>query len=166
MKLCLAILWLTGSAYSSKCLNVSTHNHGRISLATLVKSQIQDDNDPAPSTAKTNWRKLANCPEYEEDMLKSLSRRVSSKLEEAVFQPVVMETSGVIDSNSTVFFLRALGVFWLKILARQILLPAFQRLNSGAARECSSHPGLCQQLTLTHQFILFYCFTYLVFSHL
>ena len=41
-------------------------------------------------------------------MLKPLSRRVSSKLEEGVFQPMVIETSGVIDPNS-LSFLRALG---------------------------------------------------------
>ena len=40
-------------------------------------------------------------------MLKSLSRRVSSKLED-VFQPVVMETLVMIDPNSS-SFLRALG---------------------------------------------------------
>ena len=94
--------------FSARCLHVPTHSHSRISLATRVKSPIQDKNDPAPSTAKTNRRKSTNCPECEEDMLKSLSRRVSSKLEEAVFQPVAMETSGVIDPNSP-SFLRALG---------------------------------------------------------
>ena len=43
-----------------------------------------DESDPAPSTAMLNKKKLANCLECEE-VLKSLSRRVSSRLEEAVF---------------------------------------------------------------------------------
>ena len=54
-----------------------------------IKSQTQDESDPAPSTAKPNGRKLANCPECEEDMLKSLSRRVSSMLEEGDFKGAI-----------------------------------------------------------------------------
>ena len=41
-------------------------------------------------------------------MLKPLNRRVSSKLEEGVYQLVVMEAPGMIDPNSS-SFLRALG---------------------------------------------------------
>ena len=78
-------------------------------------------------------------------MLKSLSRRESSKLEEGVFQPAVMETSGVIDPNS-LSFLRAL---WSNLAQDsceanstacllQRLLIVVQRANAVAILGCAS----------------------------
>ena len=98
-------------------------------------------------------------------MLKPLSRRVSSKLEEAVFQPVVMETSEVIDPYSP-SFLRALGSRLAQdpgeanstTCLLQRLSIAVEQGNAVAILGCASN---------SHQLInfnLFYCFTCLVCS--
>ena len=65
-----------------------------------------------------------------------------------IFQPVVMETSGLISLS----FLRALRRSCLAQESGKANSTAYL-LQSLSIAECSGHPGLCQQLiTLTDQF--------------
>ena len=77
--------------FPTRCLHVpqrSSGEHSVRSLATKVKRQLQEEMDPAPTEVKAK-RKVVTQGQTEEDVLRSLGKRVSSKLEEGDFKGAV-----------------------------------------------------------------------------
>ena len=74
--------------FPPRCLHVPPCSSDSRSLATRVKAQIQEEVDPAPTKAKSR-KKLVNRRQTEDDVLKTLGKRVASKLEDDDFKGAI-----------------------------------------------------------------------------
>ena len=76
--------------FPARCLRVPVRDRGGVSLASRIKSQIQDEADPVPIKVKHKTRSRHG--QSDEDILQSLGRRVASKLEEGDIKGAVRLT--------------------------------------------------------------------------
>lgn len=75
--------------FPTRCLHVPPRcSSDHRSLATRVKGQIQEEADPIPIPTRSR-RKATSHQQAEEDVLRSLGKKVASKLEEGDFKGAV-----------------------------------------------------------------------------
>ena len=81
------VAWERLLHFPSRCLHVPPRSSDGRSLATKVKAQIQEEVDPTPTKAKSRKKKkLVDQQQKEDDVLKTLGKKVASKLEDGDFK--------------------------------------------------------------------------------
>ena len=83
------VAWERLLHFAIRCLHLPFRSSDRKSLATRVKIQIQEEADPVSNKIKSKRKKLVNHQQTKDDVLRTLGKRVSSKLEEGDFRGAV-----------------------------------------------------------------------------